>query len=231
MQNLLSFFFDGVDFNNAFNIAYIFKSIVSRWYLYLALVVLVIVIVLFVVIKKPPIRNKLNVTQRISYVSMFIALCTAVNVLQISTSFAQFSLVASVACLSGVLLGPLDGFTVAFVGDLIAAIIAPLGIYSPIIGLGTGLFGLIPGLIFSYIKLNDNLKVVISYIATFILSSIVLNTIGLSLIYPKVYVMTERIAILPFNLLFHAVNCVLSIGLVKIMKKVLPKNKFFIEKI
>ena len=231
MNLLSSIFFEGVNFEDSFDFAFVFKSIVSRWYLYLALVLVIIGVVLFTIIKKPPVSNKLSKTQRLCYVSMFVALCTAVNVLELSTPLAHFSLVATLACVAGVLLGPLDGFASAFLGDLIGAIIAPKGIYSPIIGLGTSLLGLVPGLMFSYSKLKDFQKIIISFIITFVLTSFLLNTIGLSLIYPKVYVLTERLVSLPFTLIFHAVNCCLSILLIKVFKRILPKNKFFIDKV
>ena len=218
-----------INFENSFNLAYIFKSIVTRWYLYLALLVVIIGVVLFAVIKKPPVKNNLSKTQKLVYISMFSALLVVFNILQIPTPLAQLSLVATVACIAGVLLGPISGFAVAFIGDLIAGIIAPLGVYSPIIGIATSLFGLVPGIVFSYFKGKDYVKVIISFIITFILSSVILNTIGLALIYPKVYVLADRLLLLPVTLLFHAINATLSIIIIKTFKKVLPKSKFFID--
>lgn len=231
MSNLfLAVFFDGVQIDKAFKFSYIFKSIVSRWYLYLALVLIVVAVIVFICIKKPPKRNNLSKTQKIAYISMLTALSVVVNVLQISTSFAQLSFVATICFVAGVLLGPIEGFSVAFIGDLIAAIVAPMGIYSPIIGLATGLFGLVPGIVFAYFRGNIWVKTIISFIVTFVLSSLLLNTIGLSLIYTKVYVLTERLALLPFTLLFHTINCVLSVFIIKLLKRVLPKDKFKFDK-
>jgi ECF transporter S component (folate family) len=230
MSNLfLAVIFDGVQFDKSFDFLYIFKSIVSRWYLYLALAVVIIAVVVFICLKKPPKRNNLSKTQKLAYVSMLSAISVVINMLQISTPMAQLSFVATVCFTAGVLLGPIEGFAVAFIGDLLAAIIAPMGIYSPVIGLATGLFGLVPGIIFAYFKGNYWIKGIISFVITFILSSLLLNTIGLALIYPKAYVLAERFALLPWTLLFHAVNCALSIFLVNLLKRVLPKSKFLLN--
>ena len=226
MNFLSAGYLSGVKFDKAFNFVYIFKSIVTKWYLYLALALVIIGVALFACLVKQPKRNNLTRTQKIAYISMLSALSVAVNVLQIPTPLAQLSLVATVCFLAGVLLGPVEGFAVALIGDLIAGIVAPLGVYSPIIGIGTSLFGLVPGVIFAFFKGKDVVKAIISFSITFVLSSFVLNTIGLCLIYPKYYVLTERLLLLPITLLFHALNCVISVLLLRTLKRVLPKGKF-----
>ncbi len=228
MLNLLSGYLSNVMFDKAFDFAYIFKSIVTKWYLYLALALVIICVALFACLIKQPKRNNLTKTQKIANIAMLAALSVAVNVLQIPTPMAQFSLVATVCFVAGVLLGPVEGFAVAFIGDLIAGIVAPLGVYSPIIGIGTSLFGLVPGIIFSFCKGKVWLKAVVAYLITFVLTSVLLNTIGLSLIYPKYYVLAERVLLLPVTLLFHALNCFISVLLIKTFKRVLPKGKFVI---
>ncbi len=228
MNFLSAGYLSDVKFDKAFNFVYIFKSIVTKWYLYLALALVIIGVALFACLLKQPKRNNLTRTQKIAYISMLSALSVAVNVLQIPTPLAQLSLVATVCFLAGVLLGPVEGFAVALIGDLIAGIVAPLGVYSPIIGIGTSLFGLVPGVIFAFFKGKDVVKAIISFSITFVLSSFVLNTIGLCLIYPKYYVLTERLLLLPITLLFHALNCVISVLLLRTLKRVLPKNKFYL---
>ncbi len=229
MLNLLATgFLSGVKFNKAFDILYIFKSITTKWYLYLALILLIIAVVIFALTIKQPKRNRLSKTQKIAYVSLFSALSVAVNVIQIPTPIVQLSFVSTIACIAGVLLGPINGFIVAFLGDLLAGIVAPLGVYSPIIGIGTSLFGLVPGIIFAFFKGKDYIKLIISFVITFILSSLLLNTIGLALIYPKYYVLSERLATLPITLLFQAINCVLSLVILRTLRRVLPKGKFYL---
>ena len=229
MQNLSLNMLLSVSFDNAFNFAYVFKSIITRWYLYLLLLAVIIGVVLFAVLVKQPKRNNLSKTQKLVYTAIFSALLVVVNIFQIPTPLAQFSFVATIACIAGILLGPISGFAVAFIGDLIAGIVAPLGPYSPIIGIATSLYGLVPGVVFAFFKGKDLPKIIISFAITFILSSIVLNTIGLSLIYPKVYVLADRLAMLPFTLLFHAVNTVLSVIILKMLRRILGSSKFFID--
>lgn len=232
MFNLLSTgFLSGVKFNKAFDILYIFKSVISKWYLYLFLILLILSVIIFALTIKQPKRNNLSKTQKVAYVSTFSALCVVVNIIQIPTPMVQLSFVSTVACLAGVLLGPINGFVVAFLGDLLAGIIAPLGVYSPIIGIGTSLFGLVPGIIFAFFKGKDYIKLAISFLITYILSSFLLNTIGLSLIYPKFYVLAERLSTLPITFLFQVINCVISLILLRTLKRVLPKGKFYIDRV
>lgn len=212
-----------------FDFGAIFKSVITRWYLYVALVVVIMAVVIFVCIKKPPKRNSLSSTQKIAYISILTALSVAVNILQIPFPLVQLSFVATIAFLAGVLLGPIEGFTVAIVGDLIAGIIMPVGVYSPIIAIGTSLFGFIPGVVFAYFKGKVWIKAIISYLLTFVLSSALINTIGLCMIYTSI-VLVEKLALLPLNFAFHAVNCVISILLLIAIKRIFPRNKFYIDK-
>lgn len=228
MSNLLlAKMFEKVMFDKSFDLTYVFKSIVTRWYLYVLLLVVFLALFLFAYSKKQPKRNNLSKTQRMAYMAMFSALAVAVNILQIPFPLIQVSFVATVAFLAGVLLGAVDGFVVAFLGDLIAGIIAPLGVYSPIIGIGTGLLAFVPGLVFSHVRGRIWLKSIIVYLITFVITSMLINTVGLAMIYSYMS-LAERIALLPATLLVHAINCVLSIIMTKVLKKSLPLSKFYI---
>ena len=230
MLNLLAGYLGNVKFDKAFDFLYIFKSVITKWYLYLLLLGIIICVVIFACTVKQPKRNNLSKTQKLVYISIFSALSVVVNILQVPTPLMQLSFVSTICFLAGVMLGPVQGFAVAFVGDLLAGIIAPLGIYSPIIGIGTSMFGLVPGVVFAYFKRSTILRAIISFLITFVLSSIIINTIGLALIYPKFYVLAERVLLLPITLLFHAINCFLSIVLLKTFKRILPKGKFYLDK-
>ena len=142
--------------SNAFNFGYIFKTIVSKWYYYVSLIVFIILLLSFFFIKKQPSKNALTKTQKISYISVLAALATVANIfdIKISDEF-QISLVATVGFIAGYTLGGGYGFAVCFIGDLLGALINPHGPYNPIIGIGTGLWGLIPGIAFTYLKGND----------------------------------------------------------------------------
>ena len=218
MENLLT---------SAFDFAEIFKTVVTRWYYYVALAVFLIILVAFFFIKKQPARNNLSKTQRITYVSVLTALAVVANVfdIKISDEF-QISLVATVGLISGYLLGGGLGFAVCFTGDLIGAIVNPHGPYNPIIGIGTGLWGLIPGIAFSYFRGNRCVKTCVSFLLGFILISAGVNVFGFCLMYPTRYTLSVLLPTLPLKLAVCAVNCAISIGLVSVLPKVLPKDKF-----
>ena len=225
---MLNNLFLAISFDKSFNFAYIFKSIVTKWYLYVLLAVVIIGVMLFAIIKKPKRPHNLTSTQELAYLSILSALSVVVNILQIPFPLVQLSFVATICYVAGILLGPIDGFIVGFIGDLIAGIIAPLGPYSPIIGIGTAMLGFVPGVIQCYLKKNDIVTGIISYSITFILTSVIINTIGLCLLYTY-YVLAEKAILLPLNLLFHIFNCIISVLLIKTFKRVLPKDKFFIN--
>ena len=165
---------------NAFDFGAIFKTVVTRWYYYLFLGVFLAALVLFFVFKKLPERNNLTKTQKISYASVLTALCVLANLFDVKVSDAlQLSFVATTGFLAGYLLGGGYGFAVCFLGDLIGAIINPHGAYNPVIGVGTGLWGLVPGLVFTSCRGNGQLKLLISFAICSVLVSGLVNTFGL----------------------------------------------------
>lgn len=212
---------------NAFDFAEIFKTIRTRWYYYVALAVFVILLVAFFFFKKQPKRHNLTKTQKICYLSVLAALATVSNIfdIKISDEF-QISLVATVGFIAGYLLGGGYGFAVCFIGDLLGAIINPHGPYNPIIGIGTGLWGLIPGIAFSYFKGNGYVKTVISFSIGFLLVSAGINIVGFCLMYPTRYTFEALLPTLPLKLAVVAVNCAISIGLLSVFPRVLKNSKF-----
>ena len=131
---------------------------------------------------------------------------------------------ATAGFISGYLMGGGLGFAAAFIGDLLCGIISPFGAYNPIIGIGSGLFGLIPGVIFRFSKLNAYLNTIISFITCFIVCSFFVNTLGLSLMYSMTF--ESLMATLPLKGVSAAVNLALCIILVNVFPKILPKDKF-----
>lgn len=211
----------------AFDFAYIFKTVVTRWYYYVFLAVFVILLFTFFFFKKQPERNALSKTAKIAYAAVLTALCTVVNIFDIKISDVfQISLVATVGFLSGYLMGGGWGFAVCFMGDLIGAIINPHGPYNPIIGIGTGLWGLIPGIAFSYFKGNPFVKCGISYLIGFLLISAGINLVGFCLMYPTYYTFETLLPTLPLKVVVAAVNFALSCALICLLPRVLPKDKF-----
>ncbi len=215
---------------NAFDFSAIFKTIHTRWYYYIALLVFVILLFSFFFFKKQPKKHDLTKTQKICYVSVLAALATVSNIfdIKISDEF-QISLVATVGFLAGYLLGGGYGFAVCFMGDLLGAIINPHGPYNPIIGIGTGLWGLIPGIAFFYFKGNDYVKAVISFVIGFLLVSAGINIVGFCLMYPTYYTFEALLPTLPLKLAVVAVNCAVSLGLVSVLPRVLKNSKFAVS--
>lgn len=207
-----------------FDFSDIFRNIRTRWYVYVVVAVALLVILCFVLLKKRQ-RNTLTSTQKLVYTAIMTTICFLANYLTIQVSeLLQISFLATAGFVSGYLLGSGCGFVCAFLGDFLCGIIRPLGVYSPIIGLGSGLMGFIPGVIFERINLNDYFLTAMSYIATFIVASLFVNTFGLCLLYG--FPMDIYLARLPITLLSIAINLCVCILLVSIFKKVLPKDKF-----
>jgi ECF transporter S component (folate family) len=207
-----------------FDFADIFRNIRTRWYVYVVIAVAVLIVIVFSLLKKRK-RNNLSSTQKIVYTAMMSALCFLANYLTIPVSeLLQVSLIATAGFVSGYILGSGLGFASAFIGDLICAIIRPTGVYSPVINFGSGLMGFIPGLIFERTKLNDYLKTVISMVTVFIVASLLVNTVGLCLLYG--FPMEIYIARLPSAIITNAINYVICFALVSVFPRILPKNKF-----
>lgn len=214
----------------AFDLGEIFKTIVSRWYYYIALAVFIILLICFFFFKKQPSKNNLTKTQRLCYVAVLAALSTVTNIfsIHISDEF-QISFVATVGFIAGYALGGGPGFAVCFIGDLLAAIIHPFGPYNPIIGIGTGLWGLISGVAFTYFRGNDYVKTAISFTLGFLIISAGINIVGFCLMYPSRYTFAALLPTLPLKLATVAVNFSVSTALLSALPKVLPKAKFYFE--
>ena len=211
-----------------FDIADIFRTIKTRWYAYVIVAVAILLVLVFVLLKKKQ-RNKLTGTQQIVYTAMMTALCFVANYFTISVSQVfQISLIASAGFVSGYILGSGLGFASAFIGDLICAIVRPTGPYSPIINLGSGLMGFIPGLIFERSNLNDYIKTAIIILSVFLVSSLLVNTIGLCLIYS--FPMEIYLARLPSTAIATCVNGCVCFIFVSVLPRILPKDKFYVSK-
>ncbi len=212
---------------HSFDFSYVFKTVSTRWYYYVFLAVFVIVLFCFFFFKKQKKRNNLSITQKIVYTALLTALCTVTNIFDIKASdLLQISLVATIGFVSGYLLGGGLGFTVCFVGDLLGAIIYPAGPYNPIIGIGTGFWGLVPGIAFSFFKGKDFVKTIISFVISFLIISAGINTLGFCLMYPTRYTFESLLPLLPFKLITATLNCIVCILLVKVFPRILPKDKF-----
>ncbi len=220
---------------SSFDFGAIFSSFKEYWYFYLALLVVVVGLVLFFVLVKPKKRNKLTKTQRLVYISVLTAICTVANCfLTIPiTPNNSLSFTITVCFLAGYLLGAKAGFIVGFIGDLIGCIVFPQGVYLPLMSVASGLYGMIPGLLFSYFnssrKFNSYVKTVISAVLIYGICSLVLNSVSLWLLYSSKAFGAYLIIRLPFMTINAVMNCALCILMVGILPRVLPKNKFVFD--
>ena len=210
---------------NAFDFAEIFKTMRTRWYYYVALAVFLILLFSFFFFKQQPKKNTLSKTQKICYIAVLAALATVSNIfdIKISDEF-QISLVATVGFIAGYTLGGGYGFAVCFIGDLLGAIVNPHGPYNPIIGIGTGLWGLIPGVAFSYFKGNAFVKTAVSFIVGFLLISAGVNVVGFCLMYPTYYTFEALLPTLPLKLLVVALNFAICCGLLSVLPRIIGQT-------
>lgn len=214
-----------------FDVKEIFGNVISQWYYYLILIAAIGLFIVFAVFCKGRERNNLTPTQKLVYVAVFSALNAVVNTFSyFPVSYISISLVPTICFVAGYLLGAKGGFLVGFIGDLIAGIIFPSGVYSPIIGIANGLLGFIPGILFEYFKFNKYLITVLSAILTLIVCTSGLNTLGLWLIFGlgKKTFWAYLWVRLPWQLIVAFGNVVVCCLLTTLLPRILPRDKFFI---
>lgn len=167
----------------SFDVAEIFSNVITSWYFYLILAVFIAGVFVLTAVKKPTFAVKATGARKTAYLAVLIALSFIANAFSFGSNLWKFSLLHLVGFIAGFILGPADGFVVGFLGDLIAGIIAPQGVYNPLIGVSSGLCGLIPGLLFGYSDKKQYLKIVISYVLVYVFCSLLLNTVATYLMY------------------------------------------------
>lgn len=156
-----------------------------------------------------------NTTIKLTLTATLSALALIANIYSIplfgSTNYLSF---VYVPCfIASLYLGPVYGFAVGFVGDVMGHLINPLGVYNPLIGIASGLLGVIPFFVFKLPKLNDWLKMILSFVFCLIICTSGLNTLALWLMYGigKKTFFVYLWARLPFQLLIVAINCTIMI--------------------
>ena len=129
-------------------------------------------------------------SQIIAYIGVMTALNVVMNaVASIPLGFTQFSLTIFTSVLTGILIGPLYGFTACFIGDTLGYIIANTGAngWTPWIGLATAMMAFVGGLIFNGIAWKGKYgwagKLVIICLVTFVVSTVVINTTAMYLMW------------------------------------------------
>lgn len=173
-----------------------------------------------------------SISYRIAICATFTAIAVVANIFTIDTGLRYFviSLVAIPCFFAGVLLGPIDGFLVGIISDLLGCLIHPIGPFMPLITLSTGLFGLIPGVIFHCFKRgNVYVKAVISFLLCLLICTAGLNTLACWMMYAKgkktffVYLGVR----FPFQSIVSAINAAVSIVMLISVQRIPSLKKYF----
>ena len=143
---------------------------------------------------------------------VMLALLTAMSIVfarvfTISTGFVRFNLGALPTHLAAVWFGPVGGFAVGALADMIGGTLSGYSI-NPLITLGAGSVGLVSGLLFRQLsQLRLGLRLQLSITAGHVVGSVIINSIALHLFYGYAWpVLAARI---PNALILSAVNTVL----------------------
>ena len=164
----------------------------------------------------------MKTTKQIALAGLFTSLLVMVHTftIQIIPPYFVMSLVLTISFIVGLFLGPINSFIVCILADLIGCLIHPLGPYNVLVGLSSGMIGLIFGFI-KKIEKPNMLTVINLYILVTLICTCFLNTMGLWLMYAVgkktffVYLSTR----LPWQLITSGINCSLSMILFKIISK------------
>lgn len=160
----------------------------------------------------------------------FTALFCAISVL-LNSTFLSFTLTASQkvsftlawSFLAGVALGPWCGFAVGFLGDLLGSLVfGEGGAYLPLIGIGAGLAGMIPGILFRIRRGNVYVKAAISLVLVFVICTAGFNSLGiyLAFIRGKNTFFAWMIARLPLQAAVTGINFAVEILLSLLLARV-----------
>ena len=129
------------------------------------------------------------------------------RVLTISTGFVRFNLGALPTLLGAVLFGPVEGFAIGAVADMIGGTLSGYAI-NPLITLGAGAVGLVAGFAFRQLSnLRLGLRLGCSVLMGHFVGSMVINSLALHLFYN--YPWSVLAARIPNALILSAVNTVL----------------------
>ena len=127
-------------------------------------------------------------TKFITFLAAFTALATVANIFVIPLNGGgnYISLLYIPCFFAGIFLGPVFGFVVGALSDVIGMLIHPLGPWLPLITLASGLLGFIPGMVFKYMKnKNTTMKLFLSLVLCLVVCTCGLNTLATYLAYSK----------------------------------------------
>lgn len=119
--------------------------------------------------------------QKLAYIGVMAAFCIIANVaLDFPLGDVQFSFTIFASVIAGIYIGPVFGFSAAFIGDLVGALVTGL-VYFPWVGLATATMALIAGLVMKIpmrMKGSGYVKLAIICLLTFLVCTVGINSTG-----------------------------------------------------
>ncbi|MEG2413596.1 MAG: folate family ECF transporter S component [Clostridia bacterium] len=174
-------------------------------------------------------------TKKLAYIAILTALACIFNYFTffVNKVFSiSFTMIPTFV--AGVFIGPIGGFLVGFLGDFLVGMIFPQGAYLITVGIASGLFGLIPGLVFKYIKLNAYVKIVISFALEFVICTLAINTTTFWVVYSMAKGKSYWVYLwgrFPFQLANTAINMALCCCIYAPMKKLFAVANLYKRKV
>jgi len=115
---------------------------------------------------------------------LLAAVCVLLNTLTLTMPGSGYAISFTYipTFLAGFYFGPFAGFLVGLIGDVLGCIIWPKGAWIPLITLASALMGVIPGFV-RHLPLSEKWILLISYLLTYVVCSLGLNTYALWSVY------------------------------------------------
>ena len=153
-------------------------------------------------------NDKKTSVRTLTMLALLVAMSIVFSrVLSISTGFVRFNLGSLPTLLAAVLFGPVEGFAVGAVADIVGGVLAGHAI-NPLITLGAGAIGLVAGLAWQKMPgLRTGLRLQISVLLGHFVGSMVITSLALRLFYG--YPWATLAVRIPNALILSAVNVVL----------------------
>lgn len=130
-----------------------------------------------------PFLAEKSASKKIAYIALFTAISTVSNMILEARIFdVQFSLTITVSFWSGVFLGPVFGFCSGVLSDFIGYVVNSWGqLYMPWVGISTGGFAVISGLLF--LKKSEKpsaayIKAIIFSVSSLLICTVAINSTG-----------------------------------------------------
>jgi ECF transporter S component (folate family) len=151
-------------------------------------------------------------TQKITTIAILSALSVVANIFSIQLFGSNYlTFTYTVSFVAGTFFGAIVGGAVGIFGDLLGCLINPQGAYQPLITLSALLIGVIPALVWRWVRAKDWLRLVISLVLCLVICTAGLNTLSLWIVFNRMQkgFFVYLAARLPWQALMAAVNGVI----------------------